>query len=87
MDISKYTFCVMKQPDIFIELREVSYDKNTGKLYYYDPRDDDIWPVERFIRELHGKDAKIENYLYVKDVNVQMDPVHYLAINPQFKNV
>ena len=84
MDISKYTFSVMKQSDIFIELREVSYDK---KLYYYDPRDDDIWPVERFIRELHGKDAKIEDYLYVKDVNVQMDPIRYLAINPQFKNV
>lgn len=83
MDISKYTFCVMKQSDIFIELREVSYD---GKLYYYDPRDDDIWPVERFIRQLHGKDAKIEDYLYVKDVNVQMDPIRYFAINPQFKN-
>jgi hypothetical protein len=77
----------MKQSDIFIELREVSYDKTDGKLYYYDPRDDDIWTVERFIRQLHGKDAKIEDYLYVKDVNLQMDPVHYLATNPQSKKV
>jgi hypothetical protein len=82
-----YTFCVMNRSNIFVELREVSYDKNTGKLYYYDPRDDDVWPIERFIRELHGKDAKIEDYLYVKDVNVQMDPIRYLEINPQFKNV
>jgi hypothetical protein len=67
MDISKYTFCVMNQSDIFIELREVSYDKTDGKLYYYDPRDDDTWPVERFIRQLHGKDAKIQDYLYFKD--------------------
>jgi len=63
MDVSKFEFAIMKSPNIFIELREVSYD---GKLYYYDPRDDDIWPVERFVREIHGQNAKIEDYLYYK---------------------
>lgn len=64
--IDKYSFCVMNQSDIFIELREVSYDKTDGKLYYYDPRDDDTWPVERFVQKIHGKNAKVEDHLYIK---------------------
>ena len=64
MDLTNHTFAILNQSHIFIELREVSYDK---KLYYYDPRDDDIWLVERFVREIHGRTAKIEDYLYFKD--------------------
>jgi hypothetical protein len=64
MDLTNHTFAILNQSNIFIELREVSYD---GNLYYYDPRDDDIWPVERFVRELHGQTAKIEDHLYYAD--------------------
>lgn len=64
MDLTNHTFAILNQSNIFIELREVSYD---GKLYYYDPRDDDTWPVERFIREIHGRNAKVEDHLYFKD--------------------
>ena len=66
MDFTNYTFGIMNRSNIFVELREVSYDK---KLYYYDPRDDDYWPVEKFVREIHGKDAKVEDHLYIKDVS------------------
>ena len=38
-----------------------------GKLYYYDPRDDDYWTVERFVRQIHGQNSKVEDHLYVKD--------------------
>ena len=64
MDLTNHTFAILNQSNIFIELREVSYD---GNLYYYDPRDDDIWTVERFVREIHGKNAKIEDHLYYAD--------------------
>jgi hypothetical protein len=61
-----YTIGIMNQSNIFIELREVSYDETDGKLYYYDPRDDDIWPVDRFVRQIHGQNAKMEDHLYFK---------------------
>lgn len=67
MDVSAYKFGIMNRSNIFIELREVSYYNLYRKLYYYDPRDDDIWPVEKFVREIHGKDAKVEDHLYIKD--------------------
>ncbi len=75
----------MNRSNIFVELLDVSYDNITGKLYYYDPRDDDIWPIERFVRELHGKDARIEDYLYVKDVTGKLN--RFFGMKPQFKNV
>ena len=64
MDLTNHTFAILNQSHIFIELHEVSYD---GNLYYYDPRDDDIWTVAKFVREIHGRTAKIEDYLYYKD--------------------
>lgn len=64
IDLTKYTFGIMNKSNIFTELCEVSYDK---KLYYYDPRDDDVWPVERLVREIHGKNAKVEDHLYFQD--------------------
>lgn len=64
MDLTNHTFAILNQSNIFIELHEVSYDK---KLYYYDPRDDDIWQVERIVREIHGKNANVEDHLYFQD--------------------
>jgi hypothetical protein len=69
MDFTNYTFGIMNRSNIFAELREVSYYNADGKLYYYDPRDDDYWPVEKFVREIHGKYAKVEDHLYIKDVS------------------
>ena len=65
--MDKGTFGIMNQSNIFTELREVSYDNIDKKLYYYDPRDDDVWPVERLVREIRGKNAKVEDHLYFKD--------------------
>ena len=64
MDFTNHTFAILNQSNIFIELREVTMD---GKLYYYDLRDDDYWTVERFVRQIHGQNAKVEDHLYVKD--------------------
>ena len=47
-------FGILTNTDTFVMLYEVSYDETDGQLYYYDPRDDDIWPVDRLIQELHG---------------------------------
>lgn len=49
-----HTFGILSNTNTFVMLYDVSYDETDGQLYYYDPRDDDIWPVVRFINELHG---------------------------------
>jgi hypothetical protein len=65
--MEKGTFAILNQSNIFIELHEVSYDNIYRTLYYYDPRDDDVWPVNRLVREIHGKNANVEDHLYFKD--------------------
>ena len=47
-------FGILTNTDTFVMLYDVSYDEVDGQLYYYDPRDDDVWPVDRLIQELHG---------------------------------
>jgi len=47
-------FGILSNTNTFVMLYDVSYDETDGQLYYYDPRDDDIWPVVRFINELRG---------------------------------
>jgi len=59
-------FSILNSNGIFENIPELSTGDN-GRLYYYDSRDDDVWPIEHRLRQIHGKDVNWIHHLYFTD--------------------
>lgn len=59
-------FSILYSNGYFENVAELSTG-DKGQIYYYDSRDDDIWPIERRLKEIHGKDVKWIDHLYFTD--------------------
>jgi hypothetical protein len=72
-------FGILTNTDTFVMLYDASYDETDGQLYYYDPRDDDIWTVERLINELHGTYSAWTDCVYFINKNENETQVLFKA--------
>ena len=73
------SFGILNEFNTFIMLYDLTYDEKDGRMYYYDPRDDDVWPLDRFIREIHGKDGSWTDHLYLNSSNGQVLFTEYMS--------
>ena len=74
------SFGILNEFRTFIMLYDLAYDEKDGNMYYYDPRDDDIWPLNRFIREIHGKDGSWTDHLYLMSSKGQVLFTEYMNL-------
>jgi len=64
LDDAGATFVILSKNNIFQYIEGIYYDEIDVRLQYYDPRDDDVWTVDRFVKEVQGTDRGWFDCLY-----------------------
>jgi hypothetical protein len=59
-------FSIINSNGYFEHVPELSTG-GKGEVYYYDSRDDDVWPIEHRLKQIHGEDVNWTDHLYFTD--------------------
>jgi hypothetical protein len=59
-------FSIINQNGYFEHVPELSTG-DKADVYYYDSRDDDVWPIEHRLKQIHGEDVDWIDHLYFTD--------------------